>query len=102
MEIIKNLELKNNDKIKEIQDITKVIKSQRQPKILKEKKYSPLLHLGNTQNRVRKCKNKRCGVCDVIIERKILYLQKPKNKTHNKDLSYKSKNVVYIIECNKC
>ena len=34
IEIIKNLELKNNDKIKEILDITKVIKSQRQPKNL--------------------------------------------------------------------
>ena len=35
-------ELKNNDKIKEIRDTTKVIKNQRQPTNLK--KYLPLLH----------------------------------------------------------
>ena len=32
--IKKNLELKNNDKIKEILDTTKIIKNQRQPKNL--------------------------------------------------------------------
>ena len=47
-EVTKNLELKINDKIKEILGITKIIKIQRQPKNLK--KYSLLLHLGNTQH----------------------------------------------------
>ena len=46
---MKNLELKNEDKIKEILDTTKIIKSQRQQKILKE--YSPLLHLEKTQHK---------------------------------------------------
>ena len=45
---MKNLqEIKNKDKIKEILDITKIIKSQNNPKILKE--YSPLLHSEKTQ-----------------------------------------------------
>ena len=44
-EVIKNLELKNNGKIKEILD-TKVIKSQKPPKNRKE--YSPLLHSQKT------------------------------------------------------
>ena len=41
-------ELRNNDKIKEVLDTTKVIKNQILPKVLKE--YSPLLHTGNTQH----------------------------------------------------
>ena len=46
--MVKNLEeLKNNDIIKEILNTTKVIKSQKQPKILKG--YSPLLHSEKTQ-----------------------------------------------------
>ena len=47
-EMMKNLELKNNDKIKEILDTTKVRDS---PKILKE--YSPLLHSGISQHNTR-------------------------------------------------
>ena len=47
---MKNLEeLKSKAKIKEILDTTKIIKSQRQPKILKE--YSPLLHSEKTQHK---------------------------------------------------
>ena len=58
---MKNLELKNNDKIKEILDTIKVIKSHGQ--------------LQNTTQGVTKWKDKRCGVCD-----KIPHLQKPKKK----------------------
>ena len=43
---MKNVELKNNDKIKEILDSTKIIKSQRQAKILNE--ISSLLHSKKT------------------------------------------------------
>ena len=47
---MKNLEeLKNNDKIKEILDTTKIIINQRQPKNLK--RISPLLHLEKTQHK---------------------------------------------------
>ena len=36
-------------------------------------------------------------------KRKIIYRQKPKTKVRiNKNLSCKSKNIVYIIECYKC
>ena len=48
-EIIRNLEeLKNNDKIKEILDTTKTIKSQRQPKNLK--RISHLFHIRKKHN----------------------------------------------------
>ena len=79
-EIIKNLEeFKNNDKIKEIQDTTKVIKNQRQPKILKE--YSPLLYSGKkTTQGITKRKNKRCRVCDIIIEGKSYSFKNPETK----------------------
>ena len=52
---------------------------------------------------VTKCKTKLCGVCDIIIEGKFYTFKNPKTKfIINKVLSFNSKNVVYIIECNKC
>ena len=53
---MKNLEeLENKDKIKEILDTTKIIKSQRQPKNLKRILASSTLGENTIQ-----CKNKRC------------------------------------------
>ena len=41
-------------------------------------------------------------VCDIIIEGKSYAFKNPETKFKmNKDLSHNSKNVVYIIECNK-
>ena len=48
-EIIKNLELKNNDKIKKYLTQQKSLKARGNKKILKE--YSPLLHLEKTQHK---------------------------------------------------
>ena len=64
---MKNLEeLKNNDKIKEILDTTKIIKSQRQPPNIK--RILTLSTLGeNTTQGVTKCNNKLCKICDIII-----------------------------------
>ena len=72
-EITKNLEeLKHNDKIKEILDTTKIIKSHQQPKnleIKKPKKNRTSSKFGEQHiNWVNKCKNKKCGVCNIIIE----------------------------------
>ena len=69
-EIMKNLgELKNKDKIKEILDTTKIIKSQRQPKNLKRILTSSTFGENATQG-VTKCNNKWCKICDIIIEGK--------------------------------
>ena len=70
IEIIKNLEeFKNNDKIKEILDTTKIIKSEGQPKNLKTILTSSTFGENTTQG-VTKCNNKRFEICDIIIEGK--------------------------------
>ena len=85
-------------KSKKILDTT-VIKSQRRPKTLKILTSSTFRE--NKTQGDTKCKNKRCGVCDIIIEGKPYTFKNPKRKfIMNKDLSCNSKNVVYIIECN--
>ena len=83
-------------------DTTKIIKSQRQPKNLK--RILTFSTFGeNTTQRANKCKNKRCRVWDIIIEGKYSTFKNPKPKFMiSKDLSCNSKNVTYIIGCNKC
>ena len=69
-EIMKNLEgLKNNDKIKEIFDTKKMVKSQRKPKNLKRILTTSTFGENTTQG-VTKCNNKRCKKWDTITEGK--------------------------------
>ena len=91
-EIMKDLdELKNRDKIKEILDTTKIIKSQRQPKNPKRIPSSSTFEKNATQG-VTKCKNKRCKICDIIIEGKSYIFKNPETKFKiNKNLSCNSK-----------
>ena len=85
-----------NDKIKEILDTTKIIKSQRQPKNLKR-------ILTSSTFGVTKCNDKWCKICYITIERKSSTFKNPETKFKiNKGLSCYSKNVIYIIECSKC
>ena len=100
--MVKNLELKNKDKIKEILNTAKIIKSQRQPKNLKRILTSSIFGENTTQV-VTKCNNKPYKICDTIIERGSYTFKNPKTKCKiNKDLSCNLKKLVYIIECNKC
>ena len=47
---------------------------------------------------LKKCKNKRCGVYDIIIEGKSYTFENQKPKfMMNRNLSCYSKNIVYII-----
>ena len=102
-EIMKNLEeLKNKDKIKEIIDITKIIKSQCQPKNLKRILAFSTFGENKTQG-VTKCNYKRYKICDIIIEGKSYTFKNPETKFKiNKNLSRNSKNIVYIIDCSEC
>ena len=102
-EIIKDLEeINKNDKIKEILDTTKVIKSQSQPKNFKRILTSSTFGENSAQG-VTKCKKEKCKIFDIIIEWKsYTFKKKNVNKIQNKDLCCNSKNVVYIIESNKC
>ena len=101
---MKNLEeIENKDKIKEILDTAKIIKSQRQPKNLKRILTSSIFGKKNTTQGVTKCKNKRYKIYDIIIEGKSYTFKYPETKFKiNKNLSCNSKNVVYIFECNEC
>ena len=46
---------------------------------------------------------KGCGICDINMEGKSYTFKNPETKFRmNKILNCNSKNVVYIIECNKC
>ena len=57
----------------------------------------------NATQGVTKCINKGCKIWDIIIEGKSYSFKNPETKFKiNKDLSCKSKNLVYIIECTKC
>ena len=101
---MKNLEeIENKDKTKEILDTTKIIKSQRQPQNLKRILTSSIFGENTTQG-VTKCKNKRCKICDIIIEDNSYTFKnhETKFKMNLKNLSCNSKNVVYIIECSEC
>ena len=67
---MKNLEeIENKNKIKEILDRIKIIKNQRQAKNLK-RIFTSSTFGENTTQKVTKCKNKRCKICDIIIEGK--------------------------------
>ena len=53
-------------------------------------------------NLLIKCKQKRGGVWDSIIDGKSYTFENPKTKFMiNKDVSCDSKNIVYIMKCNK-
>ena len=70
--------------------------------IQKSLKYT-LQRLWNTQHDITKCKNERCGACNIIIEGKSYIFKNSKTKfIIKKNLSCKSKNIAYKIECNKC
>ena len=100
---MKNLEeIENKDKIKEILDTTKMIKSQKKPKNMKRIFTSSTFGKNTTQGFTKR-KNKWCIICDIIIEGKSYTFKNPETKSKiNKHLSCNSKNVVYIIECNEC
>ena len=100
---MKNLEeIENKDKIKKILDTTKIIKSQRQPQNMKRILTSSTFGKNTTQG-VTKCKNKRCKICDIIIEGKSYTFKNPETKFKiNNNLSCNSKNAVFVIECNEC
>ena len=78
---MKNLEeIEDKDKIKEILDTTKMIKSQRQPKNMKRILTSSTFG-NNTARGVTKCKNKRSKNCDIIIEGKSYNFKNPETKS---------------------
>ena len=99
---MKNLEeLKNNDKIKEILDTTKIIKSQRQPQNLKRLLTS--LHPEKTHHNELPNAIINDAKYDIIVEGKSYSFKNPETEFKiNKNLSCNSKNIVYIMERSEC
>ena len=87
-------ELKSKDKIKEIQDTTKIIKSQRQPRNPKRIVTSSTFEENITQG-VTKCNNKRIKITDIIIQGKSYTFKKNLETKFkiNKDLCCNSKTL---------
>ena len=84
---MKNVELKINDKIKEILDTTKIIKSQRRLKNLKRILTSSTFGENATQG-ISKCNNKRYKIYDIIIDGKSYAFKNRETKFKiNKNLS---------------
>jgi len=103
-EIFTNIlhQLENNEKIKNILDTTKIIKSKRQSRNLKQILTSSKFGIRTTQG-VSKCGNRRCGVCNIIIEGTTYTFKNPHTTFKiNRNLDCTSKNVVYVIECTNC
>ena len=102
-EIMRNMDqLHNNERLKKLLENTKIIKSKRQPKNLKQiltKAYTGKPH----KNSVTKCNKANCGVCDVIIEADTYQFKNhPVPFKINRNLTCDSRNVVYAMECAGC
>ena len=68
-------------KIKEIQDTTKIIKSQGEPK--NHKIILTSSTFGENNKRIAQWNNKWCKICDIIIEGKSYTLKNPEIKIQN-------------------
>lgn len=95
--------VKTSDRMKEALKQTKIIKSKRQPANLKR-----ILTRANFSNRNNKggsykCYDKRCGTCSNINETDSIRITTTGEVFHiRKPMNCKSKNVLYLITCNKC
>lgn len=57
----------------------------------------------NTTHGVKKCENKKCGVCDILIEGNHYKFKNTSTPFEiRKNLTCNSKNVVYVMECSNC
>ena len=100
----RNLEqLKQSEKMKNVLQNTQVIKSKRQPKNLKQILTNAKFVNNLEKPNVYKCNGHLCGVCDIIIEGNS-YTFPGNNTTFDikRNLNCSAKNVIYVIECNKC
>ena len=79
----------------------KLLKARHNPKIFLNTHLSTFGE--HTIHEVTKCKNKKYGVCNIIIEGISNNFENPKAKLKiNRDFCSSSINVVYTIKCNKC
>ena len=105
-EAYKNLnQLRMSERLENLLKETKLIKSKRQPKNLKKLLTSAKFESENNlvTEGVSKCKNKRCKICDIIIEGKhFMFKHSGSYFEIKRNLTCTSKNVVYVLQCDKC
>lgn len=99
---VKNLNkiLVGDQKMKKIIEQSKIINSKRQPKNLKRILCKPKLQTGE-EFKVKKCKEPRCGTCDILLEGHS-YDFNGKQFKINSPMSCTSQNVIYVITCPGC
>ena len=102
-EIKKNLQhLENNATFKKILDNTELINSKRQPKNLKRMLTAAKFNK-NHNTGVKKCGDKRCKVCEILIEGNTFkFKNTAKEFEIRKKLTCTSKNVIYAMVCDSC
>ena len=97
--------LRMDDKLNDILNNTKVIKSKRQPNNLKQiLTHAKFSQTNNDENyEVKKCNDRRCKVCEILIEGKIFKFKNCQTEFEVKrNFTCNSKNVVYVIQCDSC
>ena len=97
--------LRLDEKLNQILNETKIIKSKRQPKNLKHLLTRAHFTSNEKSNEgcVIKCNNKRCKVCDIIIEGRTFKFKNSSSLFYIKRvLNCNSKNVIYVILCENC
>ena len=83
---------------------TKIIKSKRQPRNLKQMLTRAKFETKDTVTNpsVKKCKDKRCGTCPYIIEGDNFTFENGQYFKVKCDMDCSSKNVIYVIKCSNC
>ena len=92
-------------KLNDILNNTKVIKSKRQPNNLKQiLTHAKFSQTNNDENyEVKKCNDRRCKVCEILIEGKVFKFKNCHTEFEVKrNFTCNSKNVVYVIQCDRC
>ena len=105
-EAYKNLnQLRMSERMENILNETKLVKSKRQPKNLKKILTCAKFEMNDdsTLEGVSRCKNKRCKICDILIEgRNFKFKHSASNFEIKRNLTCTSKNVVYVLQCDNC
>ena len=94
-----------SERMENILNETKLVKSKRQPKNLKKILTCAKFDMkdDSTLEGVSRCKNKRCKICNILIEgRNFKFKHSTSIFEIKRNLTCTSKNVVYVLQCDNC
>lgn len=93
--------LRQNEELKTLFPVESILKSKRQPKNLK--RILTRARFGKVKPfSVKKCEDKRCGICKNLHVGEKLELTNGSTITPNRDLSCDSENLIYCVLCKGC